>query len=147
MYEIIERKAFKFVGISIRTTNINGQSAQDIGQLAEQFFSQQLAEKIPNRVDDALIFVYTDYESDQNAPYTTYIGCRVSSYKGVDSTFKRKQIKGGKYAVFKPVGRQPDVVLETWQRIWSGQDGLSRLYEADYDVYKGECVDVCLSIR
>lgn len=56
MYEIIENQAFKLVGISVRITNLNGQSAKDIGQLADTFFSQQLITKIPNKIGDDVLF-------------------------------------------------------------------------------------------
>ena len=50
----------KIVGISVRTTNQNGQAMQDIGNLWQRFFSEQLLTKIPNKVSDAIYNIYTD---------------------------------------------------------------------------------------
>ena len=38
----------KIIGISVRTTNQNEQAMQDIGNLWQRFFSEQLLAKIPN---------------------------------------------------------------------------------------------------
>jgi hypothetical protein len=38
----------------------------------------------------------------------------VASFKGVDGAFSRKYIKGGKFAAFKPTGKQPESVFQTW---------------------------------
>ena len=44
----------KIIGISVCTTNQNGQAIQDIGNLWQRFFSEQLLAKIPNKVSDAI---------------------------------------------------------------------------------------------
>ena len=42
MQNIQHLDAFNIIGISIETTNVNGQTAQDLGQLWGQFYSQNI---------------------------------------------------------------------------------------------------------
>ena len=54
----------KIIGITVRTTNQDQKAAQDIPVLWDKFMWQGLAEKIPNRENEAVYCVYTDYEKD-----------------------------------------------------------------------------------
>lgn len=74
---------FQVIGISVRTTNENGQSAKDIGQLWDKFMSEGISDNIPNKIDDNVFSIYTNYESDQTKPYDTILGCEVSSLKNI----------------------------------------------------------------
>ena len=52
---------FNIIGISIRTTNENEQSGKDIPALWDQFISEGIAEKIPNKNNekkDDFIFIF-----------------------------------------------------------------------------------------
>ena len=52
---------FNVIGISVRTTNENGQSGKDIPALWSQFMSEEIQSKIPNKVSEDLFCIYTDY--------------------------------------------------------------------------------------
>ncbi|WP_353483665.1 effector binding domain-containing protein [Haliscomenobacter sp.] len=121
------------VGISVRTTNQNGQSQVDIGELWGKFYAQNVLATIPNRVSDDVYCVYTDYESDQNAPFTSIIGCEVSSVKEIPSGMMLKKIPASKYRVYTAKGKLPDCVVGTWMHIWGSP--IDRKYAADFDVY------------
>ena len=41
---------FNIIGISVETTNENGKSVEDIGKLWEQFYSEGISDKIPNKI-------------------------------------------------------------------------------------------------
>jgi len=51
---------FKVIGISVRTTNENGQAAKDIGDLWGRFMNEGILQAIPNKIDDAVYSIYTD---------------------------------------------------------------------------------------
>lgn len=70
---------FKIIGISIRTTNQNNQSQEDLGKLWGQFFRENVFEKIPYKISEDIYSIYTDYQSDYTEGYTTLIGVPVSS--------------------------------------------------------------------
>jgi predicted transcriptional regulator YdeE len=144
---------FHIIGIAIRTTNENGQSGRDIPQLWQRFMTEQIAAKIPNKVDSAILSVYTDYEKDHTRPYTTLIGCRVSSLDTVPQGMIGKTISGGIYAVRTATGKLSDgIVFNEWQKIWSSD--LARTFTSDFEVYDHRAqnpdhaeVDIFLSVK
>ena len=147
MYKIIEKQAFKLVGLSVRTINSGGQSTRDISQLAANFFDDDFPNLIANRTDNQIYLIYTDYEHDHDAHYTAYIGCRVSTYEGVDAALERKDIAGGKFALFKPMTQELDEVMGIWTQIGRGHPGLTRRFAADYNVNTIDGIEVYVSIQ
>ena len=125
---------FTVVGISVRTTNQNGQAAQDIEALFNRFIEGNLAAQIPQKAEEAIYSVYTDYEGDHTQPYTVLLGCRVSKVSTVPDGMVAKQIEGGTYQPFVAKGRLHEgVVYQTWTKIWDAD--LDRAYTADFEVY------------
>ncbi|MDR6300813.1 putative transcriptional regulator YdeE [Mesonia maritima] len=45
---------FKIIGIETETTNENGKSAEDLGKLWEQFYGENVPNKIPNKISDEI---------------------------------------------------------------------------------------------
>lgn len=130
----IQTEPFYVIGISVRTTNENGQGIKDIGGLWGQFFSQQVLEAIPNKVDNVIYSIYTEYESDHTRPYTTIIGCRVEHLNEIPSGMKGIRIEGGTYTQLSARGdMQQGFVGSKWYEIWNSD--LNRAYTADYEVY------------
>jgi len=43
---------FKIIGIAVKTTNKDNQSAQDIGKLWQQFYVENLFDKIPKKLSN-----------------------------------------------------------------------------------------------
>ena len=131
-----ELNEFNIIGISVRTTNQNGQSQSNIGALWSKFMGQGWLKKIPNKATDDIYCIYTDYESDFNGQYTTILGCKVTSLDHIPSGLIGKTIPSSKYLVFKSNGKLPDCIVETWKNIW--QSVTNRKYIADFDVYGQE---------
>ena len=129
----IEIEEFKVIGISVRTTNENGQSQNDISNLWAKFIGQNLIEQIPNKDANDIYCIYADYESDFNGPYTTILGCRVNSFDTIPHGFNNWTIPKTKYQVYKSAGKLPDCVVMTWINIW--QSDVERKYIADFDLY------------
>jgi predicted transcriptional regulator YdeE len=128
------------VGISIRTSNENGQSAIDIPLLWNKFLSENLSAKIPNKISDNVYCIYTDYESDFTKPYTTILGCTVSSLNEPPEGFTATTIQKGNYMRFVAKGRLSDnIVFLEWQKIWNSD--IKRTYRCDYEVYDEKSKD------
>ena len=133
-------KPFTVVGISVRTTNENGQAAQDIAALWNRFMGENLAAQIPNKIDAAVCSVYTDYEGDHTQPYTVLLGCRVSNADTVPDGMMAKHFSGGTYQPFVAKGSLTQgVVYQTWVDIWNSD--LDRAYTADFEVYGEKALD------
>ncbi len=132
--EKVEVAPFQIIGITVRTTNQNNQGAEDIGELFNKFLSENLMTKIPNRVENDIYSVYTDYESDHTGHYTTLLGCKVSSLDNIPPGMVGKSICGGTYTTFVAKGDlSKGVVAKEWMKIWDS--GIKRAYSADYEIY------------
>ena len=130
----VKIEPFKVIGIAVRTTNENGQSAQDIGQLWSKFMSEGISNQIPNKIDDTIFSIYTNYESDHTKPYDTILGCKVSSLENVPEGMVGQSFDGGTYGKFVSKGDlTKGVVFGTWSEIW--KKDLDRVFTADFELY------------
>ena len=127
-------------GIAVRTTNQNERSQTDIGSLWTKFMTENIATQIESRVSDDIYCVYTDYENDHTGWYTAVLGCQITEPDESGGMFTAL-IPKGSYRVYKPEGKFPDCVADTWRQIWC--DCPARSYIADYDLYKAgaECFE------
>lgn len=127
-------KPFKVIGIAVNTTNENGQSAQDIGQLWGKFMSEEIAGKIPNKVDESVFSIYTNYQGDHTKPYDTILGCKVSTLENIPDGMVGQSVDGGTYGKFVSKGDlTKGVVFGTWSEI--NQRKLDRVFTADFELY------------
>ena len=141
------------IGISIRTTNENQQSGQDIPALWNKFISERIAEKIPNKINDSIYSVYTDYEKDHTKPYTTILGCKVESLDFVPENMVGKTVEAADYEKIIAEGNLTEgIVYNKWLEIWNSD--LDRIFTADFEVYgekvqnpKNAEVDIYIAIR
>jgi predicted transcriptional regulator YdeE len=130
--QIIQK--FYVIGISIRTTNENGESAKDIETLWGRFWGKEIQKQIPNKVNDNIYAVYTDYETDFNGPYTAIIGLAVNSLENIPEGFVGITIENAVYQKFVSKGKMPEAVLNTWIEIWQNKN-LKRAYKADFTIH------------
>ncbi|MBS1513776.1 MAG: effector binding domain-containing protein [Bacteroidetes bacterium] len=133
-YKIVNLDEIKIIGINKITTNRNNQAMSDIPAVIGKFYGEGFAEKIPSRIDNDMLAIYTDYEKDYTAPYNYIYGCRVSSVDFIPEGMIGKIIPASKYAVFAVRGKMPDVIVNLWKYIWKEFDS-QRAYIADFEVY------------
>ncbi len=127
-------EAFTVIGIAVRTTNENGQSGKDIAELWQRFMSENILSKIPNKVNNDIYSLYTDYEGNHTKPYTAILSCKVKSTDIIPNGMVAKTIQGGNYAKFVAKGDlTKGAVYEEWSKIWNTD--LDRLYTADFEIY------------
>jgi predicted transcriptional regulator YdeE len=123
------------IGVAVRTTNKGSQSAQDIGKLWEQFYSENLLDKIPGKLSNDIYSVYTDYKSDYKDEYTTLIGLQVSSLDNIPSGLTGRQFPIETFEVFTVKGQMPKAIMEAWLDIWQRDNELQRRYTYDFEYY------------
>jgi predicted transcriptional regulator YdeE len=131
--ENVTLEEFKVVGISVRTTNKDGQSKKDISELWGRFMGENMAEIIPHKVNMDIYCIYTDYESDYMGAYTTVLGYKVKDTRNVPQGMAALTIPSSSYRPYLSFGNLPQSVLNTWKHIW--ESGVKRKYLADFDVY------------
>ncbi|MPT33723.1 MAG: AraC family transcriptional regulator [Flavobacterium sp.] len=133
-------ESFSVIGISVRTTNENQQAMTDIGALWQQFISENLLEKIPNKIDTTIYCIYTDYEKDHTKPYTTILGCRVSDTSFIPEGMVTKTFVSGTYEKIIVKGNIfKGALAEAWFDIWNSDR--NRAYTADFEVYSEKASD------
>jgi predicted transcriptional regulator YdeE len=139
---IIDQQPFQVVGIAASTNNAK-EAGPDaiIGKQWHRFISENLMNQIPDRVDQSIYAVYTDYTSDANGQYTIILGAKVKPVPNptIPDGMIVKTVPAGRYAVFTSQrGPVVKVVVETWKQIWayyqSPQNG-QRAYQADFELY------------
>lgn len=121
----------KLIGIEIRTDN--SAAHNDIPKLWQNFFSENIQEKILNKASGDIIALYTDYESDFTKPYTLIIGCKVNDINKIPAGMTARTIQASKYAVFNAKGKMPEEILNTWKIIWNSD--VNRTYSGDFELY------------
>ncbi len=137
---MIQLQSFYIMGISVNTTNANNQAAMDIGALWQKFMDENIASNIPSKIDETVYSVYCRYESDYTAPYTTLLGCKVSSINNMPDGFDYIQIVDGNYEQFVSKGNLMEgAVYKTWMDIWNTD--LPRAYTTDFEVYCEKSAD------
>jgi len=131
---------FNVIGLSIKTSNTNGQALFDIGQLWGRFLSESITDQIPNKVDDTVYSLYTDYEGDHTKPYTVVLGCKVTSLDSIPADMVGRSFEGGSYATTSTKGDLTSGIIGTkWGEIW--KMNLDRTYTADFEVYGAEAMN------
>ena len=146
-------KTFHVIGIALRTTNENGQSVQDIPALWNRFMTEGIMNQIPNKVDQTMYCIYTDYEKDHTKPYTTILGCKVSNLDQIPYGLVGKTFEEQTYIKRIAKGNlMQGIVYEEWTKIWNAD--LNRTFTADFEVYDERThnpenaeVDIFISVK
>ena len=122
------------MGIKRRTSNADGRSVADIPACWQDFLSQSVAAKIPNRAKTPAFFaVYSEYESDWTGEYSFMIGSEVTKADTIPEGLAVTRIPAQTYAVFNAAGPMPDALLGVWMSIWG--TNLPRTYTCDFEWY------------
>lgn len=130
----IKLEALNIIGISVRTTNESGQAAKDIPLLWSKFFSENVSEKIKNKVSPDIYCIYTDYVKDHTQPYTTILGFKVDSLNTIPEGMVGKSVSAANYTPFKAQGKLSDgIVYNEWLKIWNAP--INRAFTADLEIY------------
>lgn len=130
--------SFNVIGIAIRTTNKAAIDDGTIQKLWQQFLTESIPSKIPNKVDGAIIALYYGFENDKSGEYNLLLGARVSSIDEIPAGMVAQNVPAQKRAIFlSGSGSVGQVCFELWKKIWvlEGQSELDRAYIADYELY------------
>jgi len=148
----MKKAGFKIIGIAVRTTN--NKAAEELGQLWEQFHSENIFEKIPNRVSSDIYSIYTDYENNYTGAYTTIIGVLAANLDNIPDGLIGREFPETNFLQYTAKGEMPAAVVHTWNEIWQNDKKLNRQYTYDYEVYGAKCqngkdseVDIYIAVR
>lgn len=132
---------FDIVGIKTRTIN-NGSAAKDIPALWNRFMSENIIENIPNKTNNAIYCLYTNYEGDHTKPYDVILGCKVDNLNEIPKSLTHLQVPVATNAKFlaKGVIEHGQAVVSTWMQIW--ESDIDRAFSVDYEVYDERSQDL-----
>lgn len=136
---LVHLKEKSIFGLSARTNNAAemNPSTGKIGPLVHKFDSQV---EVDYRGGARVYSVYYSYESDVTGDYSVLVGADVVASSSVE--LSEVKIQEGDYLVFSGSGQVPQIVIETWQKIWSyfANPGCphTRAYETDFEFYKSQ---------
>jgi len=150
----VELEEIRLVGLALKgkTTNINGQSSIDCGNLWQEFERGKYAEIISNKLSDDVLAVYHQYEGDHTQPFSYFIGCKVKGDAETPPGLQNLTIPKGTYQKIDAKGKMPDCVINAWKEVWVSD--IPRSYEMDFEVYDERSkdwsnaeVDIYLSVE
>jgi predicted transcriptional regulator YdeE len=128
-------KGFRLIGIALKnkTSNENGQSAIDCGNLWQKFEKEEIFNRIQGKISNEIFAVYHNYEGDYTKPFSYFIGCKVNPELNVPSGLDSFIIQDGNYQIFTAKGKIPDCIASAWAKIWSSD--IPRAYQVDFEIY------------
>ena len=131
----IELEEIKLIGLALKTktSNENGKSNIDCGNLWQKFETGNYASKISNKVSDEILAVYYAYEGDYTQPFSYFIGCKVKSDEEVPQGMDSLKIPKGNYSKIIASGKMPDCIANAWKKIWDSN--IARAYKTDFETY------------
>ena len=135
-----EQAGFQVIGIEARTNNSRESGADGaIPKQWQRLFMEDMLNHIPDRFDQSIVAVYTNYASDWNGDYTYILGAKVKAGTTAPQGMVYKSVAAGKYVEFiSKRGFPGQVVPDVWKEVWTYfqvPGSPSRAYGADYEVY------------
>ena len=138
--KIVKLEEKQIRGLSIRTSNakeMNPQTAK-IGALHQQFD----AEVLVDYKNGARVYgVYYNYESDHTGDFSVLAGADQIAGARAEN-LESITLPAVTYMVFEATGEVPQIVIETWAKIWeyfsSENSQYQRSYITDFEFYKSQ---------
>lgn len=126
---------FKFIGLKLdgKTTNKDNQSSKDCGELWQTFESDNIFERIPGKLSDEIYAVYHDYDKDETAPFSYFIGCKVDKQTTAPQGLQELLIPAQQYTKFTARGVMTGCITDAWKVIWDSE--IKRTFGFDFEVY------------
>lgn len=138
-YEVVKLKEKKVIGLSARTNNTSPDMPSVIGNTWNSFYEKGFCQSIPDRVNEKVIGIYTEYEGDETSDYTFLAGCEVFGTGSLPKGSVTKIIPAGTYAKFTVTGDLHQAITAFWQELWKMD--LCRAFVCDFEEYQNNSMD------
>lgn len=136
-------------GLQVRTNNKHEMdpACAKIGNLARRFDEHVV---VDYRGGARVYGVYSEYEADLNGMFTVLIGADRIDKSQLE--LSEVIIPKGKYLVFTGSGQVPQVVIDTWKKVWTYFEETAcdhqRAYTTDFEFYKNaSSIEIYISIK
>jgi predicted transcriptional regulator YdeE len=146
---IVQFKELTISGISTRTKKDDemNPATSKIARLYQKFDDTVTV----NYQEGTRVYgVYYNYEADASGEFSVLAGS--DKAESAKETLESVTLPTGKYMVFQGKGGMPQVVIDTWGKIWNyfSNDNAphKRAYTTDFEYYKSpEEVEIYIAIR
>jgi predicted transcriptional regulator YdeE len=134
------RDIFEVIGIQARTNNAAEFTGYgEIPKLWQSLFTEGILSKIPDRVDQGVVAVYTNYAGDANGDCIYILGSKVKPGTTAPTGLVAITLPASRYLEFV-TAKDPgeEVVPLTWQQIYTyfqNPANPPRAFKTDYEVY------------
>lgn len=137
----VDSASFDVIGISVRTTNAAEMGGNgEIPKQWQRLFMEGILTSIPNRADESIVAVYSDYASDASGAYTYTLGSKVKPGTKAPEGMVAISVPAGKYLKFVTAkGPGAEVVPPAWKAIYgyfAAPDSPKRMFKTDYELYE-----------
>jgi len=145
--QIVHQDEFLIAGIEARTSAAKESSGETvIPQQWMKFMQEGVLQRIPNKADEDIYALYTDFANKRSGEYSVVIGAKITDKSKVPADLVVKTVPAGTYAVFQTSkGPAWEVIPAAWQSVADAEDkgelGYVRTYKADYELYHGPAMD------
>lgn len=138
--ETIKKEEFRLIGLKLprKTSNEDGRSGIDCGNLWQKFESEKFAERIPNSGNEVYA-VYFDYENGHTGEFSYFLGCKAGDNTEIPEGMKSLVIPENSYFKVTARGTMPDCIANSWKDVWNSN--LDRAYKYDFEVYDQRSTD------
>ena len=121
------------IGLASKTTNAEGQSALDCGNLWQRFGQEDIASQIPDKLDNTVVAVYYNYDGDHTQAFDFFIGCKVKPGTEAPEGLMALDIPEQRYRKLTAKGKMPECIGNAWREIWTWTE--KRAYTFDMEMY------------
>lgn len=144
----VDEKLIK--GISVRTTNTRefNPETSKIGRLYQVF-----DKKVPvDYKNGARVYgVYYNYETDCSGEFSVLAGTDKFTELATEP-LEQVTLVNGNYLVFVAKGQVPQVVIDTWTKVWdyfaNEEAPYQRAYATDFEFYKSQDeIEIYISLK
>lgn len=132
-------KDLTVAGIKCRTCNMEGRAENDLKLLWDKFFGEQVMQNLPQRNNDNIMALYTEYEYGYEGDYTAFLGFEIDKDNNLENLpggVSLITVPAGRYKVYDVEEPTPEKVVGTWERIWNADSELNRNYICDFEIYE-----------
>ena len=92
-YEIVILEEKTVVGVTAKTNNTAPDMGMVIGGLWQQFYQSDIYSKIPGKLNEKALGIYTDYEDAEKGDYHVVVACETNGAKELPPQMNQHRLK------------------------------------------------------
>lgn len=142
----IGKKPLRIAGLSIITSN--EVASQELGKLWQDFFAQNIKDKLQHTTLPYIFAVYSNYENGVQGKYRTTVGYAVDPAVSLPEGLTEVSLPRGNYKMFPAKSSGVEDIVNTWKTIWAQNlTELPRNFIADCEVYDDKYAAIYIGVE